>query len=277
MIAIDFSPGAHGYFLEYVINRWIYQVPYTMDTPFQKSGSSHNITQDPVYQESKVVNARHYSVYKHQYPHNTEKIIFIKHCPKLDYVLLTNVFYRTHASALQSDYPTEKIQQFHIDNMSSDGKDPTEIELRNNWYHKLHARDFFNTDNIQQTNLPYFEFDYQSFFNFSEFLIELQRLSNFLNILFTYSTDLWLLWKKFMDKNQGWISYNQANDILNKIYANQSATIEPDWKLHAWINTCLSKTFRIYSGVLFDDIYPTDTQQVFNIITEHIKTVDLQF
>ena len=80
-----------------------------------------------------------------------------------------------------------------------------------------------------------------------------------------------------MDKNQGWISYNQANDILNKIYANQSATIEPDWKLHAWINTCLSKTFRIYSGVLFDDIYPTDTQQVFNIITEHIKTVDLQF
>lgn len=277
MIAIDYSPGTHGYFLEYVVNRWVYQVPYTSDNPFQNSGSSHNITQDTVYQQSKVVNAGHYSAYNYRGSQRTEKIIFIKHCPRLDYVVLTNVFYRTHQSALHTDYPTEKIQQIHIDNMSLDGKTPTEIELRNNWYHKLYNRDFFKADNIQSTDIPYFEFDYQAFFNFPDFLIELQKLSNFLDFTFTYSTDLWALWKTFMDKNQGWIAYTHANDILNKIYSNQSAIIDPDWKLHAWINCCLSKTFKIYNGVLFDNEYPTNTQQISSLITDHINTFDLQF
>jgi hypothetical protein len=278
MIAIDFAPGAHGHFLEYVVNRWIYQVPYTMEDPFQSSGSSHRITQDLVYQQSKIAKTSHYTVHKLPYPDNTEKVIVIKHCSRLDYVLLTNVFYRTHPDAVRTeDFPTEKIQQLHIGNISANGKEPTEIELRDNWYNKLYERDIFGTHGFQKTKLPYFEFDYQTFFNFPEFVTELQRLSDFLNFTFVYNTDLWQIWKTFIDSNQGWLAYQHADELLTKIYSNQSSAIEPDWKLHAWINTCLSRTFRIYSGSLFDGVYPTNTQQVSNIITEHIKEFDLHF
>jgi hypothetical protein len=273
-VAIDYSPGAHGFFLEYVLNRWVFRSPYIMEDPFQSSGSSHKITQDTVYQESKVVSARHHSVYSNSYPQEIEKVIFIKHCQSLDYVLLTNVFYRTHADAIKVlDYPTEKIQQFHISNMLVE---PTDLKLRANWYNKLLEQDIFGTNLRISTDLPCFEFDYRAFFNFSEFLNELQKVATFLNYTFIYDINLWHLWVKFIDTNQGWTAYQHANNVLKHIYSNQSMYIEPDWKLHAWLNTCLSRAFKIYSGELFDNVYTTDTKDVYRIIQTHLLEFDQQ-
>lgn len=278
MIALDFFPGSHGYFLEYVINRWIYRVPFEMDDPFQSSGSSHRISQDKTYQNSKQVTAMHFSVFGKNYPINTNKVIRIKHCSKLDYVVLTNVFYRTHPVASNSiDYPTEQIQKFHYDNISVVGM-VTDQKLRNDWYDKLFNGNIFGANSYTTPKLPYFDFDIQAFFNFSNFLSELQQVANFLDYTFSYDIKLWYVWEKFMALNQGWNAYKHADTILNSIYSNQAMDIDRDWKLHAWINTQMSKNFKIYDGVLFENLeYPTNTQEIYQITKIYLDNFDQRF
>ena len=54
-LALDFAPGLHGHFLEYVCNRYIFKVPYEKNTVFQSTGACHTINTDSEYQKNKVV------------------------------------------------------------------------------------------------------------------------------------------------------------------------------------------------------------------------------
>ena len=58
-MAIDFAPGLHGHFLEYVINRYIFGVTCDVDSIFQSSGAVHAINVDSDYQKNKIANRGH--------------------------------------------------------------------------------------------------------------------------------------------------------------------------------------------------------------------------
>lgn len=60
MIAIDFVPGTHGHFLEYVCNRFLSDMPpaYTTQLPFDDMGTAHN-TSDR-YRDNKFFQSAHY-------------------------------------------------------------------------------------------------------------------------------------------------------------------------------------------------------------------------
>lgn len=275
-IAIDFAPGLHGHFLEYVLNRYLFDVKYNLSTVFQSSGAMHTINRDDDYQKNKIVTCGHYSSGNNPLPDDVSYTIFIKHDPKLDFILLCNIYYRCHPDAKNAfDFDVQKILNRHLVMMKNDSVTP--VELQANWFAKLHERHFEMTERYPATTVPIFNFDYASFFSLPAFLQELKRVSKFLNITFNFDQTLSRLWQDFIDRNQGHKLYSQAQEILCAIYNNQSVPIPDDWKLHAYLNSELAKTFDLYDGMLYNNDYPNSTTKVYDIVIKHLQEFDKRF
>lgn len=276
IVAVDFAPGLHGHFLELVINKYIFGIPYNKEV-FQSSGAVHVINTDQVYQSTKLANCGHYSSFEYAYPLDVQKIVFIKHAPALDIVLLTNIFHRCHPDAVSvEDFNFKEILAVHESTMAQGSR--SDIDFRKDWFSKLTERHFELTDKIPVTELPVFDFDYSSFFDLPSFCNELKRTSKFLNSTFLFDQSLVDLWNDFIQRNQGWQLYTQSQDLLTKTLSGIHAPIPNDWKLHAYLNYHVGKLFELYDGDLHDNpVYPTTTTQLLNIITQHIKNFDLKF
>jgi hypothetical protein len=275
--AVDFAPGLHGHFLELIINKYIFGIPFNGKGIFQSSGAVHAINIDAEYQETKLAERGHYSAFGYSYPTDIQKIVFIKHSPAFDIVLLTNIFYRCHPKAINaSDFNVNEILAMHESVMALDGN--TDVDFRRNWCTKLMDRHFAVTERRPNTNLPVLDFDFASFFDFSNFCSELKRTSKFLNATFLFDESLTHLWQEFIQRNQGWQLYLQGQNLLTKTLGGDHAPIPNDWKLHAYINYCLGKIFELYDGELHNSTsYPTTTNQLLKIITQHIKDFDSKF
>ena len=276
MIALDFAPGLHGHFLEYVINHYVVR-GVKLDSIFLSSGAVDRINMYTEYQNSKAVHCGHYSSFEYPWDTGTEQVIFIRHDPGLDFVLLTNIYYRCHPDAAhQYDFDAEKIKQYHRDVMLSDATE--EWQLKSNWFAKLSERDFDHTTCYPQTDLPVFEFDFACFFDFVKFIKELQQISEFVNLTFVYDSSLYDLWEEFLSRNQGYKLYTEANNIVAHACADRPCVIPNDWKLHAYLNYAMSKSFRLCDGVLHSDQpYPTDARELYKIITQHLAEFDNRF
>jgi hypothetical protein len=277
MIALDFAPGLHGHFLEYVINHYIFRKP-KLENIFQSSGAVDRINVREEYENFKAVHCGHYSSFEYPWDNDTAQIIFIRHNSELDFVLLTNIYHRCHPVAgwLKLDFDVEKIMQYHRDIMLSDAIE--EWQLKNNWFTKLNERHFDPTNRYPQTDLPVFEFDFACFFDFVKFVKELQRVSEFVNLNFVYDSSLYDLWEDFLSRNQGYKLYTEANNIVAHACADRPCVIPNDWKLHAYLNYAMSKSFRLCDGVLHSDQpYPTDARELYKIITQHLEEFDNRF
>jgi hypothetical protein len=277
MIAIDFAPGLHGHFLEYVVNRYLLKVDANIENIFQFSGATHNIHANEQYVCARVAKCRHFSSFNYLYPTDTDKIIFIQHNPKLDFVLLTNIFYRCHPDTVTGkDVNIKEIQQLHIDAMFN--QKFTQAELRNNWFTKLSERHFNQTELKHNSLLPCYMFDYTTFFRLDQFIIELQKLSNFLSVTLTFDKSLIELYNTFIKLNQGWNQYQQCQQIIQAILNNTNYSIPSNWQIQAYINYQLSNMFKLYDGCLFEhDHYPNNAQDIHYIILTHLKDFDKRF
>ena len=276
MIALDFASGLHGHFLEYVINHYIFR-GLKLDDIFQSSGAVDRINVYKEYQNSKIVHCGHYSSFGNRWNDTTSKVIFIRPNSELDFVLLTNIYHRCHPTETQQfDPDAEKIKQYHRDCMLLDATE--EWQLKNNWFAKLSERHFDHATCYPQTDLPIFEFDFACFFNFVTFVKELQQISKFVDMTLIYDSSLYDLWEEFLSRNQGYKLYTEANNIVSHACANRSYTIPDDWKLHAYLNHVMSKSFRLCDGVLHSNqLYPTDTCELYKIITQHLEEFDNRF
>jgi hypothetical protein len=276
MIAIDYGPGTHGNFLEYVVHNYILNANLTVENLFQQSGAAHNIYACDHYQKNKTILSSHYSYFKWKYPQNIDKIICIKHDPGLDFVLMVNTYYRCHPEGLNGiDSGIDKITQYHLDSIKV--MDLTVKNLRAAWFARLqeqHQVKAMATRN--DTALPRFEFDFSSFYCLEKFIEQLQQLSDFLNFTFVYNPTLVELHQKFISVNQGFERYNNATRIVNAILRNLSEDIDQtDWQLQSYINHRLSKLFKIYDGVLHDsDQYPSNTQEIHALVLDFVSQYD---
>ena len=278
MIIIDFAPGLHGHFLEFIINRYIFGVEYSVESIFQSTGAAHVINVDPVYKQNKIVESYHYSSICNNKTYSTQfdKIIFIKHNLNFNFVLLTNIFYRCHSKAVGTkDIDANLIIEFHKQLMATDAV--TDRELKNNWFAKLQGRHFVECEKRAKSNILVFDFDFGSFFTLTTFLKELRRTADYLGMTFRFDQSLVNLWNEFIEKNQGYKLYNLGNHLLNQVYNNHNAEIPNNWKLHAYINHNIAETFRLYDGELFEsELYPTNTQHIHKIILDHIASFDTE-
>lgn len=276
-ICLDFSPGTHGHFLEYVLNRYLFKSP-TVDNLWQPSGACHWIDADRNYKNSRVVFCQHRSSLSDEKNYDSfNDVIFIKHNPKYDFVLLTNIFHRCHPKFLEIT-DIKVIQQAHIDSMKN-GQSMSIANLRNNWYTKLIERHFEVTEKrINDPNVPSIDFDYGNFFSLNDFLFELRKIANHLSCTFEFDPSLVILWKDFMDRNQGWKSYVNGLEIFSDIVGAEDKTFESDWKLQSFLNYLITCVFDLYEGEIFsNDNYPTNTLEIFQTIKNHVQIFDQQF
>jgi hypothetical protein len=277
-VALDFAPGLHGHFLEYVCNRYIFKVPFTKQNIFQSSGACHPINVDSVYQKNKIVIQGHYSSFNLQYPADTTQIIFVKHNSIFDLILLTNMFYRCHPNSINvDDFNVDVIKSLQLDLMFNDVA--TDQQLRNNWYSKLTERHFEMTEKKQLTNLETYNFDYGSFFQLDQFLLELKKVADFLGNTFVFDKSLVVLWKEFISYNQGYQLYNNGNYLFDQIVSNNSSSIGTDWKLQAYLNYKISSTFKLYDhpDLFKKEEYPSNTKQIYELIMCHVENYDKKF
>jgi hypothetical protein len=274
MIIIDYGPGLHGNFLEYIINRYIFKIPVAVDQIFHPTGAAHFLKVDKNYQACAIVKANHYAgsdVLK-----NVTQAIYIKHYSPYDFVLLTNIFNRCHPRNEQ--ILNEDV--IHQEQLKIMGIFENETQrLRNHWYVKLkekHCSQFYTK---QLGEIPSHDFDYQSFFTLDQFVEELKKTANFLSMTLHYDTTLSELWNLFIKKNTGWSRYQTARKIVCAILNQENITLPTDdWQLQAYINYNLSSMFDIYDGALFDyDSYPNNTLEIYHLIQQHLSEFDSKF
>jgi hypothetical protein len=87
IVPIDFVPGTHGHFLEFLLNKFFGYTPASINL-FTPLGTSHNIKVDQRYQKNKIFDARHwYQDYREDIK-QYQKIINIKF--ELDDLLLVS-------------------------------------------------------------------------------------------------------------------------------------------------------------------------------------------
>lgn len=270
---IDFAPGLHGHFLEYVINRYVFAVEAQVNSIFQSSGACHPINTDPVYQAHKLIERGHYSAFQYPYPTTTKKIVFVEHDPVLDFVLLTNIYYRCHPDSIGvEDFNVEEVKQLQ-QGMMFNGSDS---DLKNNWYNKLMEHHFDHAARQPCTDLPVFRFRYQSFFRLYDFLAELKAVADFLEHTFRFDQSLVTLWQDFIARNQGLKHWQTSNTLFESIVSGNNVDIEDDWKIHAHLNYQISQVFKLYDHprLFSQEQYPTTTKEVHNIIVDHINVFD---
>lgn len=276
--AVDFYMGQHGHFLEYVINRYIFKVPVSIENIFQSSGAVHAINTDSVYQEHKAFKRYHYTDYNWPYPPNTQWVVTVKHDNNLDIALLTNIFYRCHPGSIDtSEFSPEEIVKFQTEYLGL--SDKTVQQKRKDWYDKLMSNWLESKIPYPTTDLPVFYFPYESFFELDKFLLSLRNLADFVSETFVYDSSLSLLWNQFIQKNQGYGLYQTVGQLFNSSVSNQSMTIPDDWKLQAFLNYKITQCFHVYEhDLLFGhDHYPKNTQEIYSIIQQHVEDFDRRF
>lgn len=275
--AIDFDPGMHGHFLEYICNKYIFNVPVS-SSPFFKTGSAHAINLDVKYQADKQVVANHYT-YNNTSP-SASKVIFIKHNPKFDLVLLSNVIHRCYGVVGNfNDVDPEHVIDWHLNLIKRDNTTELANVIKENIYAKLTERTHFQPDVvIHRYNGEIFNFDFGSFFNLTEFLIEIQNLAKFCNQMLIVPKELISDYKMFIDKNQGYQIYQRVNYLVEKILSNEAEQIEDDFLVHTGINVYLARIARLHDTELHSaSSYPTNTQDIFRILTTHFIEYDTKY
>jgi hypothetical protein len=274
--AIDFDPGMHGHFLEYICNKYIFGVSVS-DSPFFKSGSAHAINLDSDYQQNKHVTSGHYTYYN--LSANVNKVVYVKHNSKFDLVLFSNIIHRCNGVASNfDDADPDQILKWHVDIIEHDTTEQATV-LKENVYAKLMERTHFQSEHVTHIyNSDVVNFDFGSFFNLTDFLLELQNLAHFFNQMLIVPKELVDDWKMFIDKNQGYQIYRRVNFLLEKILTNQEETIEDNFLIHAGINTYLSRIARLHDTELHSiNKYPTSTAQIYKILTNHFVEYDKKY
>lgn len=276
---IDYDPGTHGHFLEYVCNTYIFNSSIS-ESFFFRTGSFHGIEHNEHYKQNKVVNSEHLSYYNKSA--DESKIIYIKHNPKFDLVLLKNIFHRCFSdnsiSARSHDLDPDYVMNWHLSQIVGSSKNHSPGLIKQDLFAKLMERTHFQPEQVQHPSKSVFNFDYGSFFDLADFLQQLQKLSVWLDQVLVVSPELIKLWQNFIEKNQGFQTYQRVNYLIEKILLGQCEPVEDDFFVHAGINVGLARLARVYEPELHSlDSYPTDTQQIHNIVCKHFREYDEKF
>lgn len=267
MIKIDFHGSTHGHFLEYIANVYIMQTPGSTTSIFKKdTGSAHNA--DNTYTSNRLIRCGHYS----QPIYNLEiddadtiiRIIMDSNNDDLFFVATTNLIYK--AGDVGFDKQMTNIPGSIRQNA---------MAYRNNWYSKFNEKHLYSYQYKEFANIKNntFKFPFESFFNFKNLCTILNDLAFFLNQTFFPDDSLYVLWKEFIERNQGWQSYTKCNLIIQDIFNNKNRELDNLTIIEeALINYNLSKICRIYNGAMFNNpVYPQNTQDIYKEIQDHLS------
>jgi hypothetical protein len=257
---IDFYPGSHGHFLEYVVNCWIFNGP-RIPNIFTDNGTCHLTYGDYAYVSSKRVLCNHFSEMKIFYPESCTKIIrisvnsFFEEC-----CLQMNVINRA------GDIPR------HIKEQSLPDQVLASVDrVRNDYYSKFLDRQNNAASNIEWavTDCPVLEISMADLYDLRMFFAALQKIAYFLNRKFTPDDELTQLWYKFVSLNHGLRSWNLVNEFVTAVLSNRELDVCLNVEEQALANVFFSQSLNIYDNELFyTDCYPSSTLEVRRLLNK---------
>lgn len=268
MILLDFFSGSHGHFLEYVINTYIYRGPRVKNI-FTDLGTCHGIRQDLAYRQHQVIRAQHYSEFNLETVTTPTQVVRITVDSDME-----NICYQLNVLARAGDIPADKKAQQLSDTVrNSPG------ELRMDYYSKIAFDDhgYKKPGNWRWGEIDHYEFPMSSLYNALDFYNELNALSKFLNYSFEPDSSLMQLWQEFADKNHGLQSWIKCNQVYQWVMSNQCQDIALTPAEQAVLNWMLCRSVNLHDGVLFEQEYPSNTQQIWQCVQHHLKTFDSRF
>jgi hypothetical protein len=275
-IEIDYYPGSHGLFLDYLISRFLLNSPSAKTfNPLTSVGSSHNALQNHDYQLRKITIPHHKSAaefvdekYKHFY--TTENIKkYSKPClVRIDVDTEYLMFYNRWA--LVNDHNID-LAAIEIDTVNKLKNIDESIALNfikhkgDKQTYSVHdlAEYFFWT----MDTMPYYPFnrwadtEYESihvkmdnFFQFDTLVKELRKISMFIDSKF-YTDGLEQLWQEFISKNKAYHSWCNVREIIKKIESGEEYEHTPIMPFEqAYIAYYAKNTLK--NGKTYYDIQP---------------------
>lgn len=257
---VDFAGGLHGNFLAYALARFVYDIEEN-GSPLSEFGSYDGSVQN--LSKYRPVIPRHYTNQGMSIHKDTSHVIYIRHThtPKFDYIVANNVFFRTGLTVVNDT----------VENRTKElGPCP-----RLAWHWKL--KHFYNEDGVgiggigmepnRSHNLPFYEFDFQNFYDLDSFIDELQYISKFLGRNLNVNHALVDLWNQFITHNQGLHYYEKASSILTSLLNSENVPIVDDWMLQAYVLWRVQDLFATNDDALFrEDYFPLSTKELLNTI-----------
>jgi len=242
-VYIDYFPGSHGRFLEYLINRYIYKIPNSDIMPFTPVGSSHIPLMTAEYQNHKHASSGHFSYDFINDPYNP--LAFVSSANWLSIKIQVDSFYLIY----YNNYATVNNHNIDLEN------------LEVNTYNKLNQenikhfglldfliKEFGTKENYSRDELslmfdafgkhmPSYRInkwknynDHEYYFPMSAFF-DYDKLTEQLQILCEKITgsidipDFKNIWDQFMDLNKAYKSYTKIQKILDNLTAFEHAYI----------------------------------------------------
>lgn len=276
---IDFFGGLHGNFLELVVNCWIDKNPYDVrqTIQFTDNGSCHVKNHQSDYKA--ITTANHYSWF--DLPFDDDDLV-IRIVPKTQDLLIAviNSFTRAGDQVLDIDNleidtrskmaPLSKLEPFLRTLVKNHG-------LADQYRRSVLRKYFYAMFDDHPHGLGMFtawlpakkthDFRFGSFFSVSDFLEELQTLSQFVNLEFRPDLKLIDLHRDFLSRNQGYNSQTKCSKILDSIVNQTSMDIQLNIVEEAWINYKLTRLFDLYDHpALESDNYPRNTLDIARLI-----------
>jgi len=287
MISIDFVPGSHGHFLEYVCNKYI--MGQSIDfNPFNSIGASHAKFDNENYNKNKHFRALHYSIENIDRSDSVLRIT-VEHD---DLLMLTAV---TFLRAGDSNINLNDLQHNTYNILSNSKYFSWLVDSLNKSYPNLKMsadnpncprhilREFFkfgfthpeqNGLILEYNKLSYpsdikcFDFSYKSFYNKQLFYKNLDKIADWVGR--TCSLDINdTIWDTFYSKQIFRNYKSHCNKIINCI-ANKEGLAIPNLDLlqESYINGVLEKQYNIEM--------PFNQEKYFTNTTEIIKHLCLK-
>jgi len=273
MIILDFYGGSHGHFLEYVINTYIFN-GNRVDNLISSLGTCHGAVNNSDYEKTRTVYCGHYTQFNKSDIILPTKVVTIS----VDSAF-ANICYQINVETRAGDIPHETKVELH----------PAHIKkyphlLRNAYYSKYSEPElgYCLPNKLEESwklkNIPTYNVSMESLYNIQDFYATLKKLSNFLKHTFNPDPELAHLWQKFVNSNQGLQSWKKTTDIIKHALLNEPIDFELSILDQALVNYHLTQSLGIHDGALFDqDIYPTNSQQIWQEIQYQIETFDSRF
>ena len=280
MISIDFVPGSHGHFLEYVCNKYIMGQVVDFD-PFNSIGASHAKFNNENYNKNKHFRALHYSI-ENIDRSDTVLRITIDHDDLL--VLTAGTFLR----AGDSNINLNSLENNTYHTLSDSTYFSWLVESLNNSYPELDLsatnpncprhilREFFkfgfahpeqNGLILEYGKLSYpsdvkcFDFSYKSFYNKQLFYKSLNKIADWVGKSCSLDINS-TIWDKFYSK-QIFRNYKQQCDEIITYVRNKESLAIPNLDLlqESYINGVLEKQYDIEMP-FYQEKYFTNTAEI---------------
>jgi hypothetical protein len=277
MKKIDFFGGLHGNYLELVINVFVEQIEYDLsEDQFNALGACHIKHNNKHYNQHKGVHAMHWSYNSISFGPDDQVIrITIDQHGML--IGVTNSILRAGDQTVElDDLEKNTLQKLkkspklsgQVDSLVADYgiRDSYPRSALRNYFYSMftdpeHGTDIYNKFDSDTPDV--YNFDFMNFFNPTKFYQELNNIAYWFNLNFYSDSRLGNLHQEFLEKNQGWHSYNKCQNLIQLIFQGKSTEVKCNILEEAWINTVIAKTTRCYDlPLLTSDHYPTDTKKI---------------